>query len=86
MKTLFVFLAILFIACEECGFKEGRGNPPPAPYGTPDDITDYVSGEYRSIDYIYYCKNRQYINVGYTSTDECSDWEVSEYRSGGICD
>ena len=72
-----------------CEYKQAEcisSDWPPAPHGTADDVTTYVNGDYRSIDYTYYCLDKKYVSITYTQFDKCEKWEKSEYTSNGICD
>ena len=61
---------ITLSSCErECDF-------PPAPYGTADNIYQYTSSGYNSINYIYHCHNGRYTSVTYINTEGCI-WEES---------
>jgi hypothetical protein len=79
MKKTIILLALvasILASCnKECNF-------PPAPYGTPDDVSEYTSTGYNTITYTYYCYNGRYTAVTYTNTESCR-WETSNYYS--IC-
>ena len=81
MKKLILIislLAVTFVSCKkECNF-------PVAPYGTPDNVSEYHSSSGSSITYTYYCRNFKYVSVTYTQTDGCN-FKKSEYSSNGIC-
>lgn len=87
MRYLFtvglIAMAFLISSCE-CGFSEGRGSVPGSPFGTPDDKSEYVSGDYKSVTYTYYCYNGKYQSVTYSSLEKCEDWEKSTYTSDCI--
>jgi hypothetical protein len=70
---ILVAIAMLPSCKKECNF-------PPAPYGTPDDVTEYVSRGYNSIMYTYYCYNGRYVSVTYSNTEGCV-WEDSYFYS-----
>jgi hypothetical protein len=70
---ILVAIAMLPSCKKECNF-------PPAPYGTADDVTEYVSTGYNTITYTYYCYNGRYTSVTYTNTESCI-WEESYYYS-----
>lgn len=74
-KLLFTILTIFVLSsCQsECNF-------PPAPYGTANNVTEYVSTGYNTITYTYYCYNGRYTAVTYTNTEGCR-WEDSYYYS-----
>ncbi len=79
MKKIIILLVIIavFVSCrEECNF-------PPAPYGTADNVSEYISRGYNSITYTYYCYNGRYTSVTYTNTESCR-WESSYYYSNCI--
>jgi hypothetical protein len=82
----------LSIVCTACFFAISLagccdpGSEPLPPYGKPDDVYRYTSGDYASVDYTYYCLNGEYVSVTYIRPDECSDYHLeSEFRSSGIC-
>ena len=82
MKRLLAmgFLVLILMSCEEqCD------SVPGAPYGNPDDVTEYSSGDYKSVDYTYYCHNGKYESITY-SRSGCDKWEKSVFTSSGICD
>jgi len=58
MKKLLLIsiITILFSCKKECNF-------PPAPYGTPNDVSEYTSAGYNTITYTYYCYNGRYTAV-----------------------
>ena len=70
---ILVAIAMLPSCKKECNF-------PPAPYGTPNDVTEYVSTGYNTITYTYYCYNGRYTSVTYTNTESCI-WEESYFYS-----
>ncbi len=83
--TIRLFLAVAL--CLAAGACCSEGSVPGAPYGSPDDVTDYAgTGGYASRTYAYYCLNGKFVSVTYTRLDDCSDFEkTSEYKTGGIC-
>lgn len=70
---ILVAIAILPSCKKECNF-------PPAPYGTPNDVTEYSSSGYNTITYYYHCYNGRYTAVTYTNTEGCI-WEESYFYS-----
>jgi hypothetical protein len=78
LSAIIIALTFTMVGCKkECNF-------PVAPYGSPDDVSEYHSNGYNSITYTYYCKNFKYISITYTQTDGCN-FKKSEYSSTGIC-
>ncbi len=52
-------------------------------YGTPDEVSEYESGDYRSITYTYYCVNGRYRSIDFVLTP--NGWEKeSEHTSNCI--
>lgn len=82
--SLILFLFFLLHSCSTSSDCR-RSDVPEPPHGTPDDTTEYSSGDYYSIDYTYYCLGGQYVSITYSIySGEC--WEESEFTSSGICD
>jgi hypothetical protein len=60
---------------------------PPSDFPAPDDIRNFTSGEFISVDYTWRCLNGKYINYDWTRFDNCSEWELTISESDGIgCD
>jgi|LakMenEpi03Aug12_release.lakeMendotaPanAssembly.Ray.scaffolds.fasta_scaffold3360056_1 hypothetical protein len=74
--AIIILVGLLFSCSKECDY-------PPAPYGTPNDVTEYSSSGYNTITYYYYCYNGRYTAVTYTNTEWCR-WEVSYFYSNCI--
>jgi hypothetical protein len=85
MKKLLCLAACLcLLSCQQMGPCQGRVKPA-APYGAPDDHSEYISGEYASYTFTYYCHGGKYISDTYISPDNCTPYKKDEYTSTGIC-
>jgi hypothetical protein len=81
MKKLLALLLVVVLSTISC---KKECNFPVAPYGSPDDVSEFHSNGYNSITYTYYCRNGRYVSVTYTQDDGCT-FKKSEYTGTGIC-
>lgn len=80
MKYLIIIPIFLLGGCCD------PGDEPSPPFGTPDDVSRYSSGEYKSVIYTYHCLNGEYVSKSYIRADACSDYESGvEFHTSGIC-
>ena len=98
-KLLFILSLVLIFSCEPKDSRNADDTEdkplelppcisstyPIAPYASPDDKTTYVSDDYRTITYTWYCRSGKYISITYTQVESCAAWDKSEYTSDGIC-
>jgi hypothetical protein len=89
MKKLMMILTLVVITTlfSGCAIMSNlAGIEPPNPtYGHPDDVTNYSSGDFTSITYIYYCHDGVYIAETWNHSGGIGFWERSLYTSAGIC-
>lgn len=92
---LFLLVALFLTACEIKDSRNGNdenddkpcvsSNYPASPYSNPDDKTTYVSGDYKTITYTWYCKNGKYVSITFTQVKACAEWDKTTFSSNGIC-
>ncbi len=80
IPAIILILIISFALSCEC-----KRYDPPYPHGTPDNVINYVNGNYRTVNYVYWCYYGKYISYKYTSEYSCDEWEETIFEAAGIC-